>query len=141
MTISDTCAGTLVDRSLGAAGFLARWQSRRDPESGEARLASPRLDENMRGLDILVDQAELVKLGERSRDADGQLQERLLLHRSGHVRQRVTARILEEESGSTLLVQEFQRPECNRPFQQVPEREFMREPLETCRTWVFCPTA
>jgi hypothetical protein len=79
-------------------------ESRRDPEAGQPDLAGCRVDQHMRGFDVLVDETPPVHLANGGRQADGEPQEESELHgRSQQLIQRLTARIFEQERAPTLV--------------------------------------
>ena len=118
-----------IDRSVHAAGLLGRHvgeragddlrrsgilalarQARRDPESGQPHAAG-RVEEHVRRLDVLVNEAALVDLAERASQGNRGAQDRRQITGSTeHAIDRLAARILEHEHHALLVPDERQRP-------------------------------
>ncbi|MCY1378974.1 hypothetical protein D9M69_666530 [compost metagenome] len=89
--------GERTGNGFGRLGrlVLAR-QPRGDAEAGEPRPAVRAVHEDMGGLEVLMDEATLMELAQRRRDADGEMQDPPHFHGRGeHPLERLTARILE----------------------------------------------
>ena len=82
---------------------LAR-QTRGDAEPGEPGQSVRAVHQDIGRLDVLVDEAALVRLAQRGDDADGEAQEAARLHRrADEPIERLAARILEQQRGSTAF--------------------------------------
>src|SRR5262245_1005003 len=107
-------------------------EARSDAEPGQAYLASGMIHQDVRGLDILVDEAALVKLANRSCNGDRELQEARNVHRRPELPlERFIVRILEHQHGSAGLAHELQRPCRPRRVELILQFVFMREMIET----------
>jgi hypothetical protein len=85
----------------------------------------------MGGFEILMDEAALVKLAQRRGDADGEAQYLVNLQgRADQPRERLAARILEQEHGPTACAHELQRPHRPRQVQLVLQAIFVGEAIE-----------
>ena len=97
--------GERAGDDLGRLGrlTLAR-QTRGDAEPGEPRPSVGAVHQDIGRLDVLVDEAALVRLAERRGDADREAQEALRLHRfADEPLERLAARILEQQRRSTAF--------------------------------------
>jgi hypothetical protein len=111
--------GERAGNNLGRYGRLALVrQLGRNPESDEPYVAGV-VDEHIRRLDILMDEAAPMDLAECCRQANGDAQEASQLDRLPLVPlknpiQGLTARVLEYEDRPSLVTSERQRPDCPR---------------------------
>src|ERR1700726_534643 len=148
-----------IDRAVHPAGLLGRHvgeragndlrrrghlallrQPRRDPESGEPDVAGV-IDEDVRGLDVLVDEAVPVDLAKRRRQSNGNAQEPSQLERLPAVEdaiEELASRVLEYEHRSPFVARECQRPGCPCGIEVGGEQVFMLEPPEALRLRLFC---
>src|ERR1700686_4608702 len=150
-----------IDRAVHPAGLLGRYigeragndlrrrgrlallrQPRRDPESGEPDVAGV-IDEDVRGLDVLVDEAVPVDLAKRRRQSDGNAQEPSQLERLPPAAvedpiEELASRVLEYEHRAPFVARECQRPGCPRGIEVGGEQVFVLEPPEALRRRLFC---
>src|SRR5262245_61158781 len=143
----------LVDRAVQAAGLrrcdvgqragdhLARFggqvlarQAGGNAETGEPHFSARPIHQDMARLEVLVDEASLVDLGEGHGDADGEAQERSRLHRAAEEPgERFAPRVLEHQHGAPVLVYELQRPRCPPTIQFVLQSVFVRQAFQSAR--------
>jgi hypothetical protein len=82
----------------------------------------------MARLEVLVNEAPLVDLGEGHGDADGEAQESSYLHRAAEEPvERFAPRVLEHQQGAPVLVYELQRPRRPPAVQFVLQSVFVRQ--------------
>ena len=85
-------------------------------------------------LDVLVDEAALVRLAQRGDDADGEAQEASRLHRrADQSLERFAARILEQQRRSTAFAAKRERPRRPRGVERVPQFIFVGKAIERSR--------
>ena len=90
------------------------------------------VDHNIGWLDVLVDEAALVKLAQSRRNRDGQAQEASYLHGlTEQTVERLAARILEHQHGPTGVAHEVQRPRRPCPVELILQLVFVREAIES----------
>ena len=138
-----------VDRSVHAASLLGRHvgkragddfrrrgrlalarQPRRNAEAGEADVAGG-VDERIRRLDVLVDEAMPVDLAERCRQADGEAQEARQVERSAEgAIEGLAAIVLKDKRRTPSMASKRQRPDRPLRIKVDRERIFIFEPLE-----------
>jgi hypothetical protein len=74
--------GERASNRLGRVGRLPlAWQSRGNPEARQPRLACRGVDQDVRGFDVLVNDASAVRLAQSRRKTGGEPQEEAQLHR------------------------------------------------------------
>ena len=117
---------------LGRLGGLAlARQTRGDAEAGQPDRAGRGVHEDVGRLDVLVDEAPLVELAQRGRQADGHAQERRNLPRlSQEPIERLAAGVLEHEHRPTLATNQRERPSRPVGVKLVPKRIFVLKPLQ-----------
>jgi hypothetical protein len=113
----------------------------RNPKSGEPHVAGV-VDEDIRGLDILMYEASLVDLTECSCQTNGGIKktsqlERLPLVTLKNSIQRLTARVLEYEYRPPFVTSKSQRLGRPRGIEFGCERVFVYEPADTLRRRLF----
>ena len=112
---------------------LAR-QTRGDAEPGKPRPSVRAVHQDIGRLDVLVDEAALVRLAERGDNPDGETQEALHFHRSvDQSRKRFAAWILEQQRRSTTFAGKRQRPRGPSDVELVPQFVFVSEAIEDGR--------
>ena len=127
--------GERAGDDLGRLGrlTLAR-QTRGDAEPGEPRPSVRAVHQDIGRLDVLVDEAALVRLAHGRGDADGEAQEASRLHRFAHEPlQRLAARILEQQRRSAAFAGKRERPRSPCGVELVPQFIFVGEALEDGR--------
>ncbi|MNP01982.1 hypothetical protein D3C76_938150 [compost metagenome] len=74
---------------------MLAWQLRGNAKAGDPRPPILAVDEDMCGLEVLMDEAALMELAQRRRDANCETQDPVHFHwRGEHQFERLTARIL-----------------------------------------------
>ena len=124
--------GERAGDDLGRLGrlTLAR-QTRGDAEPGEPRPSVRAVHQDIGRLDVLVDEAALVRLAQRGGDADGEAQEASRLHRrADQPLERFAARILEQQRCSTAFADQRERPRRPCGVELVPQFIFVGEAIE-----------
>ena len=117
--------------SGGSGAWRSRGRREAMPKPGEPHLSGRAVDQNIGRLDVLVDEAALVELAERRRDADGEAQEASHFHgRAEQPVERLAARILEHQHGPTAFAHELQRPHRPRPVELILQPVFVSEAIE-----------
>ena len=127
--------GQRAGDDLGRLGrlTLAR-QTRGDAEPGEPRPSVRAVHKDIGRLDVLVDEAALVRLAQRGGDADGEAQEASHLHRfADESLERLAARILEQQRCSTAFAGKRERPRRPCGVEFVPQFIFVSEAIERGR--------
>jgi hypothetical protein len=118
--------------SGGAGGRLplAR-QARSDTETGELDRSGGAVDQDIGWLDVLVDEATSVDLGEGRSDRDGEVQEAPHLHGQAEQSvQRLAAGILEHQHGPSAVANELKRTHRPRPVQLVLQFVFTSKAIK-----------
>ncbi len=120
---------------------LAR-KPRRDPKSSEPDVVGV-VDEHVRRLDVLMNEALAVHASERGRQANGDAQgarqfERLSFAPLKDPIQGLAAGIREDEHRLPVATGEFQRPGCPRRIKVGGERAFVLELPEALGRRLFC---
>src|SRR5215472_15920049 len=110
--------------------MLAR-QTRGNAEAGEPGRAARHVHQDIRWLDVLVDQAPPMDVLERRSDSEGDMQDLSYLKRPPQQPvERLAARICEHQGRAILALRERQRPRRPARVQFSAERVFMLEPLK-----------
>jgi hypothetical protein len=122
----------------GGSG-ACRSRSRREAMPNPVSLTSPVVvHQDMRRLEVLVDQAALVRLTQSGGDAHGEAQEASELEgRAQQPAERLAARILEHQYGSAAVTPQLQRPDRPGTVQLIFQAIFVREPVESGRSRVL----
>ncbi len=103
-------------------------KARGDPEAGQPGPAGPGVDQEVLGLDVLVDDAPFVQLAQGAGHADGEPEEASQL--AGSIEQgakRNRRHVLEDQRRTAFVSRESQRPGGPRWIQLVPEFELVFE--------------
>lgn len=106
----------------------------RDSEIGELRLARRGLDDDVRGFDVLVDDAMPVDVRDGGRDTNREPQKALRLHRRPE--QAVEGRaghILQDERRLPVIRIESERPDDGREVQRLGERLLVLQSFDVLR--------
>src|SRR5262249_59583016 len=91
-------------------------EARGDAEPSQPHLGGRLVEQDVGWLDIFMDEPALMKLPERRGSSDGERQEASYVHRHAEQPlQRLAARILEDQRGSTSVAYEVQRLHRPRP--------------------------
>ncbi len=113
------------------------WQSRGNPEAGQPHPTGRRVDQDVRRLDVFMDDAVAVCLAQSARKTNGELQEEIQLHRRFdgprriHLRfvqqslERLAWLVLEYQGRTALILPEGERPHRPRRIQLAPQRQFV----------------
>ena len=117
------------------SGGSGAWRSRgsRDAMPNPVSLTSPfaPIHQDIGRLDVLVDEATLVRLAHRGDDADGEAQEASHLHgRAEQPLERLAARIFEHQHGPTAIARKLQRTHGPRTIQLILQSIFVGEAFE-----------
>ncbi len=124
---------------LGRLGdlMLAR-QPRGDAEACEPGGTARHIYQDIRRLDVLVDQVSLMDVPERGRERDGDAQElRRFQRMTEQSIERLATGILEHQRRPVVAMCERERPCRPAPVELRPERVFMFEPLESLGRGMF----
>ena len=119
--------------TLGRLGRLAlARQARGDAEPGEPHLSVRAVHQNIGRLDVLVDEAALMRACPRPRPIPMARRRKAPdLHRRAEQPLRAARRrILEHQQTSAVLAHELQRPHRPRAVELVPQFIFVREAIE-----------
>ena len=117
--------------SGGSGAWRSRRQARGDAEPGEPHSSVGAVHQNIGRLDVLVDEAALVRLAQRGGDADREAQEASHLHgRAEQPLERLAARILEHQHRPTAFALKRQRPRRPAAVQLVLQFVFVGEAIE-----------
>jgi len=127
--------GHIGERAGDEFGRLGRLpfarQTRGDAEPGEPRLPVSAVHQDIGRLDVLVDEAALVRLAQRRGDADGEAQEASRLHRrADEPLEWFAAWILEQQRCSTAFADKRERPRRPCGVELVPQCVFVGEAFE-----------
>ena len=97
--------------SGGPGGWRSRGSRDAMPKPGQPDRAGFGVDQDVGGLDVLVDEAAPVDIAERRRHADGEAQEASHLHRRAeNPVERLAAGVLEHQHGPAMVAHKLQRP-------------------------------
>ena len=114
------------------------WKSRCDAETSEPYLSARAVHQDVRRLDLLVDEAALMDAAQGRGDADGEAQEASHLHRRAQDPvERIASRILEQQHGPAALAHELQRAHRPGTVQVVLQSVFVSETIQAARRRVF----
>ena len=117
--------------SGGSGAWRSRGRREAMPNPVSRVRPSAQFDQNIGRLDVLVDEAALVRLAERGDDADGEAQKASHLHRfADQSLERFAARILEQQHRSSAFAPELERPRRPCGVEFVPQFIFVGEAIE-----------
>jgi hypothetical protein len=120
-------------------GLAFPWQTRGDAKAGKPGLAGDGIHQNIRRLDVLMDEAALVNLSKGRGETDGEGQEASQRHRlSEQPMERLAAGVLEHKQAAPTLAQQLQRPRGPRAGQLVLQSIFVSEAIEVRGCGGFC---
>jgi hypothetical protein len=123
-----------LDELQGSCGRLLAGEAGGEPEVGELHLAGRRVEEDVLGLQVPVEDALLVQLRHGPRDTDRKLQESLDGHgRAEDVVERRTAEILQDERRHPLVLHEVERPHDRLEVQRCSNRVLVLQALDVHR--------
>src|SRR6202040_4096724 len=120
---------------LGRLGRLAlAWKPRSDTKAHQPALAGNGVCENVGRLDILVDDAALMQVTNRSRKADGQTQRKRYVHwLTEQLIERHTAWIRRNEYRTVPVASNCNRPGSPARIQLLSKRIFVLQPFQAFR--------
>ena len=118
----------------GCAGWLLAGEAGREPEVGDLHLAGGGVDEDVVGLQVLVDDALLVNVRDRPRDGDGEREKALHRHRRPEeLVEGLAAEVLQDEGRHALVRLEGERLDDGRGVEEPSDLVFVLQLLEVLR--------